>query len=88
MSETPNKGTVMKLAVRKEEGSIPGAGFHYNLHPIEMRNDLETEIFQRMGYIIIEVPEKKGAQLIKAACAALSHQIEVAVFADAAESIG
>lgn len=40
-----------------------------------------------MGHIIIEVPDTKGEQLIKAACAALQHQMEVAVFTDAAESL-
>lgn len=77
----------MKLAVRKEEGSIPGGGFHYMLHPLAMNSEFECAVFAQMGYIIFEVPDDKGAQLIKAACAALSHQLEVAVFADANESV-
>lgn len=77
----------VKLAVRKEEGRIPGGGFHYMLHPMIMESDFEAECFERMGHVIIEVPKEKGEQLVKAACAALAHQMEVAVFTDAAESL-
>lgn len=77
----------MKLAVRKEEGRIPGGGFHYMLHPMAMTNDFEAECFKRMGHVIVEVPNDKGEQLLKAGRAALAHQMEIAVFTDAAEEI-
>lgn len=77
----------MKIAIRKEEGGIPGSGYHYMAHPIPMRDEFEANCFKLMGHIIIEVPDNKGEQLLMAAKAALAHQLEIAVFADAAESI-
>lgn len=72
----------MKFAVRKEEGQIPGAGFHYMLHPIAMRNDIEAAIFSRTGHLIIEVDTATGNRLINEACAALNHQCEVALITE------
>ncbi len=78
----------MKLAVMKDtSGRVPMGGFHYMLMPIKLEDDMQAEIYKLMGHIIIEVPDEKGEQLIKAACATLQHQLEVAVFADAAESL-
>lgn len=75
----------MKLAVRKEPGSVPGGGFHYMLFPMKMESDAQCEIFKLMGHIIIEVAEEIGEALLQAAIAALNHQIQVAVLTDAAE---
>lgn len=75
---------MMKLAVNKTPVHIPGGGFHYLLHPLEMRNQQEVNIFISLGYIIIEVPDAKGDQLIESAQAALAHQLEVAAFTEAA----
>lgn len=72
----------MKLAVRKEPGSIPGSGFHYMLHPFIMQSDVEAAIFDSMGYHIIEVETDKGERLLKQAQAALNHQIEIAVITE------
>lgn len=75
----------IKLAVRKEEGSIRGGGFNYFLHPLKMDNDASAEIFRLMGYIIVEVGETRGEELIVQARAALHHQIEVAWLTDVSE---
>jgi hypothetical protein len=76
----------MKLAVMKDESSrVPGGGYHYNLHPFEMRDEFECKVYQQMGYIIIEVEDLRGKELIKQAKDALNHQVNVAVLADAAE---
>lgn len=68
----------MKLAVRKEEGSIPGGGFYYMLHPLSMKSDVEAAIMEQTGHVIIEVSDDHGVRLLASACAALSHQVEVA----------
>lgn len=52
-----------------------------------MRDEFEVACYRQMGNIIIEVPDDKGEQLLSAAKAALAHQLEIAVFADAAESL-
>lgn len=75
----------MKIAVRKEEGRMPGGGFHYMTHPIPMTDDFEAECFRQMGHVVIEVPDPKGQQLIQSAKQALLHQLEIAVFVDAEE---
>jgi hypothetical protein len=72
----------VKLAVRKEEGTIPGSGYHYFLYPIEMENDAQAEVFRMMGHIVIEVADDVGARLIREAAAALFHQVEVAWLAE------
>jgi len=72
----------MRLAVRKEEGSVPGGGFHYLLHPIAMTSDAESEIFRLMGHIIIEVDDGLGGRLLADAGCALRHQVEVACLVD------
>lgn len=76
----------MKLAVRKEEGSVPGGGFHYLLHPIAMKSDAEGEIFRLMGHVLIEVEEARGEQLLGEARAALRHQVDVAYLVDGPEN--
>lgn len=78
----------MKLAVKKEEGRVPGGGFHYMTHPMAMHDDFEAECYARMGYVIIEVSQEVGEKLIKGAGAALGHQMEVAYHADKAEKEG
>lgn len=78
---------IMKLAINKRPDYIPTAGFHYMLHPMAMRDEQEANIFGVMGYIIIEVPENKGDQLLRSARLALAHQVEIAVFADAVEKL-
>jgi hypothetical protein len=75
----------MKLAVRKEPGHIPGGGFHYMLFPMKMESDFHAHAFALMGYIIVETSEEDGERLLKEARAALKHQCEVALMADAAE---
>jgi hypothetical protein len=80
----------MKLAVmygKDTSGKVPMGGYHYMLMPVKLENEQQAQIYEMMGHIIIEVPDNKGEQLIKAACAAISHQLEVAVFADAAEKL-
>lgn len=75
----------MKLAVRKEQGAIPGGGFHYMLHIEPMPTAVEAAIFDKMGYIVVDVSDETGARLLEQARAALLHQVEIAVLADAAE---
>lgn len=72
----------MKLAVRKEEGIIPGSGFHYSLHPFPMKDDFEAVVFEKMGYHIIELGDEDGKRLCSEAGKALMHQIEVAVLVE------
>lgn len=76
----------MKLAVKKEPGAIPGSGFHYMTFPMAM-GEMGTvpEFFELMGYIIIEVPDERGKELLEQARAALKHQVEIAYIADKAE---
>lgn len=69
---------MMKLAVKKALGEIPGSGYHYLLMPKRMENEQEHQLWAAMGFLIIEVDEKKGMELIEDACAALRHQIEIA----------
>lgn len=76
----------MKLAVRTEESSIPGGGFHYMLHPIQIRDELEAAVFEQIGHEIIEVPDDHGARLLDAARAALQHQLEVAALTERSRS--
>lgn len=76
----------MLLAVRKEEGRIPGGGFHYLLMPMQIESDFQAECFRLMGHIIIEVPDQEGERLIKDAGKSIHHQCEVAVYTDAAEA--
>lgn len=71
-----------RLAVRKDEGSIVGGGFHYMLHPIVMHSVQEEGVFALMGYSIIEVEDAFATDLITAARAALKHQVEVACLVD------
>lgn len=68
----------MKLAIRKEEGSIPMGGYHYNLVPLKFESDREASLWGLLGYIIIEVTEEEGLRLLREAGAALRHQVEVA----------
>jgi len=77
---------VTLLAVKKDEGSVPMGGFHYMLHPIEMRSPEEAQIFQFMGYVIVEVDAAWGKKLVAEAHAALAHQVQVAVLVDGPES--
>lgn len=74
----------MKLAVRKDEGSVPGGGYHYMLMPKKFEDERETQIWQMMGHIIIEVPDEHGERLLTQAGAALNHQMEVAVLTEKA----
>lgn len=78
----------MKIAVRKEEGGIPGGGFHYMLHPIQMRCEQEAAIFGLMGYHVIGVDDAKGTRLLQEANAALRHQVEVACLVDGPKAEG
>lgn len=77
----------MKLAIRKDPGSIPGAGFHYFLHPIKMSTDWDAGVYEQMGNIIVEVDDKEGERLIAEAENALLHQCEIAHIADRAEKL-
>lgn len=68
----------MILAVRKEEGSVPGGGFHYMLHPMEITPQ-ERPIWELMRYVVFEVEEEKGKRLLDGARKALANQMEVAL---------
>lgn len=72
----------VKLIVKKEEGSIPGAGFHYMLIPILTDNEAELMIWEQMGHIIIEVPKTTSDRLLHESGISLRHQVEVAVFTE------
>lgn len=73
----------MKLAVKKEPGSVPGGGYHYMLMPIKFDGiNFIPEIWELMGHIIIEVPEEQGERLLKETSAALRLQYEVAVITE------
>ncbi len=74
----------MKLAVMKQEGSIPGGGFHYMLMPRLDRENEEkaAELWGMMGHVIIDVPAEVGERLLSEAGAALRHQCEVAVLTE------
>lgn len=79
----------MKLAVKKDHGSIPGGGFHYMLHPMKLEpEEMQAAVFELMGYHIIDVDEPTGERLIASARAALNHQIEVATLTERALSRG
>jgi hypothetical protein len=69
------------LAIRKEEGRIPGGGFHYLTHPIEIPAP-EAPLWDLMGYELIELDREKGERLLREASAALVHQVEVAYLID------
>jgi hypothetical protein len=68
----------MKLAVRKEPGTVPGGGFHYMLHLMAMESDAQAAVFEMIGYQITEVGDDEGARLLRDAGKALFHQVEVA----------
>lgn len=72
----------MKLAVRKEEGRVPGGGFHYLLAPIRFESDSHARLWELMGYIVIDVDNVTGERLLAEAGAALKHQCEVAVITE------
>lgn len=76
----------IKLAVRKEEGSIPGGGYHYMLHPMAMTSKEEAEIFALMGHVILEVDRCQGERLLDDARVALRNQCQVAVLTEQALS--
>lgn len=71
----------MRLAVRIEEGRIPGGGYHYMLHPMEV-SDAEAPLWAGMGYVLTEVDEARGRRLLQEAGAAIRHQVEIAVLVD------
>ncbi len=77
----------MLVAVRKEEGSIPGTGFHYLMYPIKFTNEMEPKFFELMGYIVFEVNDELGEELLRQARAALSHQVQVAHLCEGAIKI-
>lgn len=68
----------MRLAVKKDPGSVVGGGFHYMLHPIAMRDLFEEGVYRQMGYIILQVDDQKGERMLAEASKALCHQLEVA----------
>lgn len=72
------------LAVRKDQGSVIGGGFHYMLHPIELKDEFEAECFQMMGHDVFLVKKSIGERLLKSAREALRHQIEVATLTEQA----
>ncbi len=76
---------MIRLAVKKESASIPGAGFHYMLFPMKMESKAQSYIFSFMGYIIIEVEDDVAKDLLDQAKKALLHQTSIAVLADYAE---
>ena len=52
------------------------------LHPIRLESEAHAEIFKLMGYCVIEVGDERGEQLLRDACAALKHQVEIAYLVD------
>jgi len=72
----------VKLAVRKEQGSVPGGGFHYMLHPLKMNTAVEAALFELMGYVIIQVDPELASKLLLEAREALNHQVRVAVLTE------
>jgi hypothetical protein len=74
----------MKLAVKKEEGRIPGGGFHYLLIPKRMESPEEAEIWEFTGHVIIDVPSEVGERLLKESGQRLKHEVEVAHYAERA----
>lgn len=72
---------MMKLAIRKEEGSIPLSGFHYMVHPVRL-SEGEAQLFDLIGYIVVEVEDDLGVRLLNEAGAALRHQVEVALLTE------
>lgn len=75
----------MKLAIRREIGSVPGGGYHYFLFPaaldVEPLN-MQSEHLKMVGHIIIEVDDKRGEELLADSRIALKHQCEIAILAD------
>lgn len=75
----------MKLAVKKDTSAEnPLAGYHYMLMPVLMESDQMAALWALMGHTIIEVDEERGLRLLKAAGAALQHQVEVAYLTEKA----
>ncbi len=72
----------MKLAVRKEEGQIHGAGYHYFLAPHRL-TEPDAAMWGLLGWHIVEVDDARGERLIREAGEALRHQFEIACLADA-----
>lgn len=75
----------MKLAVRKETGSVPGGGYHYMLMPFRLDGDqaiADPAIMELTGHVIIDVADDVGERLLKSAGAALQHQYEVAILTE------
>ncbi len=68
----------MEIAVRKEEGSIPGTGYHYLMHPIKFENEFQAACYEQMGYVVFDVADTLGEELLVQARQALCHQIQVA----------
>lgn len=69
----------MKIAIKKDEGNIPGGGYHYMTFPVPMETQgMHSVAFKMMGYEIIEVDDVLGEKIIKEARQALAHQVEVA----------
>lgn len=72
----------MKLAIKKEEGSVPGGGFHYMLHPFEV--DQPADFWRQIGYVVVDVPEEQGQRLLQEARQAMRYQLEIAYLCEAA----
>lgn len=72
----------IKLAIRKEPSAIPGAGFHYFLHPLELGNEQEAELFTLTGYIVVEVEAVEAKKLLQNAVTAIHHQLRIAALAE------
>lgn len=70
------------VAIRKDEGSIPGSGFHYMMMPMKMESPFQAYTYSRMGFKILELEDDIAERLLKESNAALVHQIEVANFTE------
>ena len=68
----------MRIAVKKDEGSVPGGVFHYMLHPNAMATDGEAAIFHAIGYHVLSVNNLTGERLLKEARETMRHQVEIA----------
>lgn len=72
----------MLIAVKKEEGSIPGGGFHYMTLPKPLEGYQLAMMWRAMGWEVIDVDDAIGKQIIEGAEKALAHHWMVAQLVD------
>ncbi len=75
------------LAICKRRDENPGLGFHYFLHPVELKTDVDRHCYQTIGNVIVEVERDRGLKMLECARTALLHQIELANLCDEFEKV-